>query len=264
MTPVTEVRLGQSGRSDASSTLTAALLVDFDNLEGFRGAPDPGRFSFVLSEILTAYLQSLNAVEQLLVRLYGGWNQEGNLTQRASQVAQLVAEADPFPLVRDEGLVAGLIELAVGPFDRPGLALPNTFRRRRGAVRLRRDPSFSHPTCANDSLCGARQLAKWTSGATKICPTEACTATSAEAFFVSEQKMVDTLLSVDLLEMLYFGGFASVGLVSDDSDFLPPMMNVARRLGTGRASLLTSADWDETLLAILAQSGVSVIRLEHS
>lgn len=240
-------------------TTVAAILIDYDNIEALRIAPSAERFAYVLAKVIDAHLASVDdSVNQLLIRLYGGWNEGGTLTQRASQVAQYMSDADPFPLVRAGEVIAGTLELALGPADRPGLSLPNTFRRRNGSIRLRRDPNLSHPTCPNDQSCGARQLTKWTSKATKVCPTRDCDVTSAQAFLVSEQKMIDTLLTTDLLTMFYVDQYYSVSVVSDDSDFLPPLIHAAQSQGRDRVVLLTSVDWDEDLVRILMNSYVTV------
>lgn len=74
--------------------------------------------------------------------------------------------------------------------------------------------------------------------------------------------MVDTLLTVDMLHALHFDGYASVGLVSNDTDFVPPLLHVAEIAVGARTVLLMSERWEQGVLDMLQDVGVLVIGVE--
>ena len=77
----------------------------------------------------------------------------------------------------------------------------------------------------------------------------------------SEQKMVDTLLTTDFLTSYYERAHHSLGVVSDDSDFVPPLMQVADKSVDRKVVLITSSDWDAELTALLTGAQVIVERM---
>jgi len=87
--------------------------------------------------------------------------------------------------------------------------------------------------------------------------------TAEKAFVVHEQKMVDTMLSCDLLEGALDSAIDAAVVVSDDTDFVPPLLASAK-MARGRICVLapggTLADVTRHLLS---SKGVRVLRLEE-
>lgn len=246
----------------SSSLLSsAALLVDVDNYDELREVTDDNAFGSRLMD-LTRDLLSICAsqVDQLTIRLYGGWFDGAAMTKRASEFAKLAQRGDPFPILTAERRVSGHVELAVGPVAAPGMILPHTYRRRGTAPRLKRTPGFSDPSCCGDAACSAKRLAAWSEGPRKQCPTPDCTVTYADAFFGSEQKMIDALLAMDLIEMVTFGQMDAVAVVSDDTDFIPAMLYAVHR-GDRQVVSMRKRRLDPLLTALLAKAGVVDLRV---
>lgn len=252
---------GVSELRQSSRPETAGLLIDFDNFDELRSEDDPARCAYVLGQLLRTYLKQLeDSPDRLVIRVYGGWDEGGVLSQRAAVVIQMLAEIDLFPIPSNGRLIAGQIELAFGPYSRPGLVLPNTYRRRGGPPRLRRHPELGQPPCTNNEHCSARILVKWTKMPNRICPTDSCSIMSKEAFIVHEQKMVDALIGVDLIDMLQSHQFTSVAIASNDSDFVPNLLHAAGQRPQS-AGLIYSAGWNQQLLELLDDAGVRTVEL---
>jgi len=237
------------------------MLVDVDNFDELRDVSDASLFASTLMRLIRAFLAVRSQpIDQLTIRLYGGWYEGNALTSRASLLAQLAAQGDPFPVHHLGTFIAGMIELASGPLHTPGLVLPNTHRIRETAPRLRQTPHFKDPSCCGDSSCAAKRFARWSEGPRKVCPTEGCNVTFSQAFFGREQKMVDTMITVDLIELAVSRKVGAVALVSDDTDFVPALL-YAQQAGNGGVAVIRTKQMDATLALILDNAGVDSIRL---
>lgn len=237
------------------------MLVDVDNYDEFRDVSDEGAFSSRLMELTRDFLSvCAEPIDQLTIRLYGGWFEAAAMTSRASEYARLAQLADPFPLVGSGRRISGRVELATGPIASPGMILPHTYRRRATAPRLKRAPGLNDPSCCGSSSCSAKRLAGWSEGPRKVCPTPDCNVTYADAFFGSEQKMIDAMLSVDLIDMATIGQMSAVAVVSDDTDFIPALLYAARR-GEGQVVSIRRRKLDDLLADLLADAGVNDLRV---
>jgi len=249
--------------ADQASPLvaSAAVLVDVDNYDELRDVVDDASFSSRLMSLTRDFLAVCDQpVDQLTIRLYGGWFEGAALTARASEYAKLAQMGDPFPLVTTSRRISGHVELAMGPITSPGMILPHTYRRRGSAPRLKRTPGINDPSCCGNSACSARRLAGWTESPRKVCPTPECNVTYADAFFGSEQKMIDALLSMDLIEMITSSRMSAVAVVSDDTDFIPALLYAAGR-GQGQVISMRRRRLDDLLADLLADAGVDDLRV---
>lgn len=203
------------------------MLVDYDNaFPPSRGLDSP-EFRHVLIEYVRIAQRVHPGLEELWIRLYGGWTTDDVLSRRGSEVASLAATADPFPIFADTGVIRGRVELARSLVSDPGLVFSNTYRRRGSVPRLRLAQSPPEG-CAEHENCPATLLMRFTKTNRKQCPADTCGVVAGEAFVVHEQKMVDTLMSCDLLEAAGDARLKGVLVVSDDTDFVPPLVYAAR------------------------------------
>jgi hypothetical protein len=81
------------------------VLIDFDNiLPPGEGSLSAELLSHQLVGLLKSALVTHPSLEHFVIRLYGGWYEGGTLTNRGSEVAQLVSQVDLFPLaIRGKG-----------------------------------------------------------------------------------------------------------------------------------------------------------------
>ena len=120
--------------------------------------------------------------------------------------------------------LATTAELAVALLEEPGHHLFNTYRRKGKPANIRvQSPAVVGCAEAACPLPHARRLLK--SGR---CPTPTCSVTADDLVYRHEQKIVDTMLSCDLLYAAHLD-YDLVLLVSGDDDFLPPLRTALLR-----------------------------------
>lgn len=222
---------------------TAAALVDFDNW--YRATPaaqvEPV-LAHCLNEVTRELVQLGPRVEFILIRLYGGWTENGTLTPLASEVAAAASVGNPFPLAlqREGRIIHGEVALAHNLSIAPHVDLGDSSRRRSGPPRLRLNGTPLPAGCIEDmESCPAKILQRFTKAPTKSCPSSSCPVTAETAFVTREQKMVDTLMACDLLDLAHDDDVVAAAVVSADVDLLPPLIH-ARSLNRCEMMLMTN------------------------
>lgn len=208
----------------SKSSFSAAVLIDYDNL-----LPEH-KMAGILDVVTRALVQidfddSINRC-QCDVRVYGGWY-EGTQISRLAQDLTVEIHGD-FPKVlhlptRSGGRVSVVAhaQLAVALLQEPGHHLFNTYRRKGKPANVRVEQpnaiGCTDPTCL---LPLVKKLLK-----TGNCPKAGCTVGVGSLVYRHEQKIVDTMLSCDLIHVGR-GNADWIILISGDDDFLPPLRTV--------------------------------------
>jgi len=193
------------------------LLIDYDNL----GRLKKNRLSQVV-EILTEKIPSSNdtsPTERVNCRLYGGWLWKGNRpTRRAQNLSKQIRRDFPRSVqVSDRERVMKKPELAISLACDPGNNFPNTFRIRPGLPSLN-VKQFPLQECAEPANCGISVVNSfWQSG---NCIRTNCQASPEDVFYRAEQKLVDSMIVVDLIHYATHQN-EHVVLVSGDDDMWP-------------------------------------------
>ncbi len=209
---------------------TLLLFIDYDNLL-------PTQKQTGLLDVVTRALNKFPFSEDGLrfkceVRVYGGWYEGSDITPLAQAVTKELL--DDFPVViripmKDPGAIRSIstnAELALSLIQEPGHHLFNTYRRK-GRPHNVRVQSPASVGCS-DAECILPIVRKFIK--TGNCPKDECGATCSNLIYRNEQKIVDTMLSCDLI----FSGAKSSGaicLISGDDDFLPPLRTVILNKG---------------------------------
>ena len=207
--------------------MKVAICIDYDNLERIHKSEG-------ILGVVTTTLQKLSGkmnspALQCEVRLYGGWF-EGESMSKLSQDLSVGLQSD-FPAVIRLPIAGGEIckiiitaELAFSLLEEPGYHLLNTYRKK-GKPRNVRVTTPDDAGCISESclLPLARKLLKNGS-----CPAIGCIAQNTPLVYRHEQKLVDTMLTCDLI---YLSGqqYNFLVLVSADDDFLPPLRTLLLR-----------------------------------
>ncbi len=192
-----------------------AFFIDYDNL------PQTRKVSGILSLVTNALIQlpfELPAARGSCdVRIYGGWYEGPVMSHLAQDVSNAIK--DEFPAIirlpGDEVLTA-TAELAFALLEEPSHHLFNTYRKKGkpGNIRVKTPAIVGCPDIACP-LPFMRKLLK-----TGKCPTHTCE--TDDLVYRHEQKIVDTMLTCDLIYATHLG-YDYVVLISDDDDFLPPI-----------------------------------------
>jgi uncharacterized LabA/DUF88 family protein len=207
--------------------LLAFVFIDYDNL--LPTQKTAGMLDVVTKVVVQVPWDPSTTRGSCEVRVYGGWY-EGNQITRMAQDLSVELQRD-FPAIIRVPFGSNLAlktnaELAVSLLQEPGHHLFNTFRRKGkpSNVRVEKpgDVGCVDPACVLPHL---QQLLK--SG---NCPKVGCTVPNCNLVYRHEQKIVDTMLTCDLIHAVDRVS-GRVILVSGDDDFLPPLRTVLLRGG---------------------------------
>lgn len=207
--------------------ITFAIFIDYDNLL-------PAQKSAGILDVITRALIQLPFDTGIFrgkcdVRVYGGWYEGTHITRLAEDVAVEIQRE--FPTVirlpisgRDHVSLLANAELAVALIQEPGHHLFNTYRRKGKPANVRvKEPAIVGCTENACILPMMKRLLR-----TGSCPQVNCAVAMNDLVYRNEQKIVDTMLSCDLIHAA--NGIADrIILVSGDDDFLPPLRTVLLR-----------------------------------
>ena len=160
-------------------------------------------------------------------RVYGGWYEGTQITRMAEEVT-LEIQRDFPKIIRLPTAAGGQVtittsaELAVALLQEPNHHLFSTYRRKSRPANVRvAQPAVvgcADPACVLPLL---KALLK-----TGRCPKLGCRVAVDDLVYRHEQKLVDTMLSCDLI-FAASAGHNRLVLISGDDDFLPPLRTVS-------------------------------------
>jgi len=192
------------------------MLVDWDNVHPlWRNRGVAHVVATCLSRLDVA---AVPPVRRIKARLYGGWFREGGLSRVAQTlVPQLEQE---FP--RAEQLWKNVqtsveVELARSIAQAPTATYTHTFRERGASGQIVCAP-LPFVGCRNPGACPIAHLHRFFDA--DSCSEPLCAVSRDSVLSKPEQKLVDTMLAVDLA---YFSRFPNrwIAVVSADDDFFP-------------------------------------------
>lgn len=199
----------------------AYCLADFFNLELWkRGQP----ISYAdardgINDLLVAAIDALSLshvrVEELTVRLYGGWHDRE--TKSFTPIRDLLAK-----VVRQyprRGSIRLRVQIAEAMISYPFLAFTETLRRapyspsgHLGAI-----PS----NCLLGNACSLSKVSCWLRGK---CPETDCAVKTRDVIYARQQKIVDTLITADSLFLAHSQQADVLLIASDDDDMVPALI----------------------------------------
>lgn len=206
---------------------TFAVFIDYDNLLQFQKTA--GIVDVVTKALVQLSLKDVTARARCDIRVYGGWY-EGSQMTRLAQDVSIEIQRD-FPIIirlpvtgGGHVLVSSNAELAVALLQEPAHHLFNTYRRKGKPANVRVE-NQTNVGCT-DSTCVLPLMKKLLKNGS--CPKVGCGVAVSNLVYRHEQKIVDTMLSCDLIHAASLPGVRVI-LVSGDDDFLPPLRTVLLR-----------------------------------
>ena len=162
------------------------------------------------------------------VRLYGGWFEGENLSKLSQDVSVNIHEE--FPAILNIPTTDGVckinvtVELAFSLLEEPSHNLFNTYRRKGKPNNIRVEKQIDIGCSA--SACPLPMAKKLIEKG--FCPSVGCAHTGTNMVYRHEQKLVDTMLTCDLI---YLAGhhYDCLIIISADDDFLPPIRTLLLR-----------------------------------
>jgi hypothetical protein len=196
------------------------VLIDYDNV------PDLDRargIAHVIDKTLhTLGVSILNGLQRVKLRLYGGWYEGRNLSKRGQQLSADVRALFPRKLSLSDGseTVSLLqdVELAYSLQIDPSNVFHNTYRRRGKPSGLQcESPPFMD--CVKHHDCSLLTVYSFIDS--DACPEPSCRVSPADILRRGEQKLVDTMLTADLIYLASGKDHPNLCVVSSDDDVWP-------------------------------------------
>ena len=205
------------------------MLIDYDNVYEIRKRRGVRHIvETILSRLPASLLPAAVAVS---VRLYGGWFKGRKPSPAARKLYREIALHFPAVIVLQRNGIAHpvrtTVSLARSLSIYPQKMLTHTFRVRNAPSNLypRRFPFSGCTHSAACPLSGTHHLLR-----NQNCPQAHCTVGINDTMTRAEQKMVDSMLLVDLIHAC-LQGTSDIVIVTADDDFLPGI-SMALFLGT--------------------------------
>lgn len=191
------------------------LLVDYDNLPR---SLRRGNLRQVI-EILLAKLDpsTADSINRISCRLYGGWMQNKTLSREAQRLSRQIDRYFPLAFaLSDRANVVVEVGLARALACDPQHVFTHTIRTRpESAFKVKR---FPLKECVEPLSCRIMDVNSFVYN--KICPNTNCNVSPEIAFFRREQKLVDSMMVVDLVHYAIHQEKHLV-VVSGDDDMWP-------------------------------------------
>lgn len=218
---------------------TVQVLVDYDNISNRHKRRG---LTSIFERILNAVIAKTGSVpNRLMCRLYGGWYDQSSPTLLAQKLAgeiqvdfpRIINLSDPSngTTVR----VQVMAELAYSLIAEPSHHLLRTVRRRPFRTRLDVDHAIISK-CAIQNCAAVALAAFFRDGK---CPTQGCNLPQESLLSKREQKLIDTMLTSDLILMA--SRKSEVFVVSSDEDMWPGI-KTALSLGAGITQVHTKSN----------------------
>ncbi len=192
------------------------VLVDYDNLPFEYRRRDVRWLAERIMESLDPLM--LGAQRSIRMRLYGGWYEENRPTRLAESLIREISKDFPALLTiagkTDRKPTIAAAELAYALEADPRCHLFHTFRMRGSPPRLRyrNEHSCDRPGCPMAVL---RSIAEF-----RRCPADGCECDLDDVLYKAEQKLVDTMMTADIIE-LGLRPESTICVVGSDDDLWP-------------------------------------------
>lgn len=203
------------------------IIVDFDNWfkKSISDYTDH-EVEFEFKQLIEKIVSDQSDIEDIEIRLYGGWYKENIFTQKASELQLLLARVDLFPWINIERsrIIKGKVVLTSSINDIPSYEWFNTLKEKKGIASLRINNTELTDKCEhNRAICAPHILKKFTQKKRKICSVNECTGVHNNIFVRMEQKMVDTMIACDIISYCEDEDYIVILLVSEDIDHFPAL-----------------------------------------
>ena len=241
---------------------TVGIIIDFDNI--FKRPINlytANDITKVIDFAINIVRNQITDIECIRIRLYGGWYQDNNMTQKASVLSSLIPSMELiFPILSPPQRIIGSIELATTLYLQTHIWY-DSYKEKYGIPNLRIDDTKLGTICQSQpDLCPVKILRKFTEHKTKVCHHENCKTNHSEVFFQREQKYVDSMMVCDVIAMSMDPDICAISAMTDDVDLFPSFSMAKMITGGSKVlNLLTPNAHHETLYqSILAEFGVNV------
>ena len=202
------------------------VLLDFNNVfTGDLTLISSNDIEYKLMVPIRKMLSDYSDIDRIEIRVYGGWYQQGALTNKASAAFTLLSDIDcAIPLQNHGRWVRWRIENVISAYGTNHF-WDNTYRQKNGLPRIMVNTDAQRERCGVDKIhCPVEIVKKISKGSEKICHVDGCTLKAGDIFQTFGQKMVDTLIACDILTIADEQETDAIAVMTDDVDILPALV----------------------------------------
>lgn len=201
----------------------SVILIDYANVF-FNDKVSASNLQYRVKQFVEECLASYPDTNQIDVRLYGGWKTDSTFTQQADAVRGYLdsLNSELFPCVYNNHKVYGSVIVVTSQYNLE-IEWQNTMREKhaRHFLKVLVD---QHEVCeADPSQCPLHLVANATRGEKVNCPIQGCGEINIHQLVRMEQKMVDSMMTCDILEYVHDSDYRLIEVVSDDVDLHPAL-----------------------------------------
>ncbi len=210
----------------------AVILVDFDNV--FYGNElSFGKVHFLLEQFISECFKIESEFELLEVRLYGGWKSNSGFTQRADTLRGYMDRINSllFPRIYQKRRILGNVTIVTSQYNLD-IEWNNTMQEKPGRHMLKVKTISSHICQDDPTKCPLHLISKATRGSRVKCPNNGCGSIDVTQLIRMEQKMVDSMMTCDILEFVHEPECRLIEVVSDDIDLHPALALAGSKYAT--------------------------------
>lgn len=202
------------------------VLLDFNNV--FTGELTSISSNDIEAKLMIPIREMLlnhTDINRIEVRVYGGWYQQGSLTDKASAAFTLLSGIDcTLPLQNRGRWVRWNMEYVISAYGTNHF-WDNTYRQKDGLPRIIVKTDFQQERCGIDkNRCPVEIVKKISKGPEKLCQVDGCSLKAGEIFQTFGQKMIDTLMACDILNIAEEQETEAIAVMTDDVDLLPALV----------------------------------------
>jgi len=202
------------------------VLLDFNNV--FTGDITLISSNEVEAKLMVPIREILSDhtdINRIEIRVYGGWYQQGSLTDKASAAFTLLSGIDcTIPLQNRGRWVRWNMEYVISAYGTNHF-WDNTYRQKNGLPRILVNTDAQRERCGIDkSHCPVEIVKKISKTPRKICPVDNCTLKAEDIFQTFGQKMIDTMMACDILTIAEESETDAIAVMTDDVDMLPALV----------------------------------------
>lgn len=198
------------------------VLVDYDNLP--RPLRNRGLDAIVRSILDSIGGKRLSSHQRIRIRLYGGWFSGRNLTRIAQDLATAIrGYPKAFTVVIEDDSepssisVLVVVDLAQSMEIDPKTVIENTYRQGGQVEGLQCMPP-PYARCINKSACPLQSVHSFITNGN--CPEPYCGLSTTDLLRKAGQKLVDTMMTADIIHIAT-NGTDDICITSSDDDLWP-------------------------------------------
>lgn len=202
------------------------VLLDFNNVfTGDLASVSCNDIEVKLMVPIRKMLSDHTDINRVEIRVYGGWYQQGALTDKASAAFTLLSGIDcTIPLQNHGRWVRWGLENVISAYGTNHF-WDNTYRQKNGLPRIIINTDVQRERCGIDKIhCPVEIVKKISKGSEKICHVDGCTLKAGDIFQTFGQKMIDTLMACDILTIAEEAETDAIAVMTDDVDILPALV----------------------------------------